>query len=696
MAWWLVASACVRGPEDRYLDFGGTYGSSSSGAEWEFVDPAAWAPWTCAADRDEDWAAWPGGQQMYVTATSAIVGEPITLTVRGATAGDLVEFRRGGICRLDCPVELDGGCFHPTRGNLLGQAVADDDGVATLTVSVAIGWSGAWWAVQARVLDAERPYVSQPLLAHTEDWTGEFPIQLPLREVSATSIRGLAGPFRALWAIPAGREASIGSTAPADRYTSSFVGASESATVALAADEPFSFLAPSTVAIDVAPSGTEPPAYDLDLSFGDAAAPILWYLDGDDDGWGDASATPVASVAPIDGTSPSPSDCDDGDPARAPYAAETCGDGIDQDCDGKDRDCVDADGGEGFVDALGTQVSGPARLDEPPQLWIEAGDLDGDGLSDLVLGPIGVASAIHRQDVDLDGGDLLPAGMWMGDVGAVGDLDGDGADDLISARSGSVQLLLGPLATDGAWDAAIGLASASGSVPEWVASGDFDGDGSSELVLPSARGADWFPHPLHDAEPALSFPLAEARPRAADLDADGIDDLMTGDGCVRVGPLLAGPDDCLASSESAGAPALFAWFDAGDVDGDGRSDLVAALGGGLVYVIASAPPWVEVSAENAAYLALESATPPSAVAVVEREGPGTLAGLTAQYSWALDPAGGGTISVDETARWLFTGSEAVRGVDLDEDGADELVIATFGAPWADRAALVRAWVVWGD
>jgi hypothetical protein len=76
---------------------------------------------------------------------------------------------------------------------------------------------------------------------------------------------------------------------------------------------------------------------DCDGEVDESAVAVDWYVDADDDGWGDAGAgPPISSCAdpstPGDDRSPIAGDCDDTDPAVNPAALEVCN-GIDDDCD---------------------------------------------------------------------------------------------------------------------------------------------------------------------------------------------------------------------------------------------------------------------------------------------------------------------------------------------------------------------------
>ena len=67
----------------------------------------------------------------------------------------------------------------------------------------------------------------------------------------------------------------------------------------------------------------------------DAVDQVLWYGDGDGDGFGLDSATELSCSQP-NGYVTTSGDCDDDDGSIHPDAVDIPGDGIDQDCDGYD------------------------------------------------------------------------------------------------------------------------------------------------------------------------------------------------------------------------------------------------------------------------------------------------------------------------------------------------------------------------
>ncbi len=125
-----------------------------------------------------------------------------------------------------------------------------------------------------------------------------------------------------------------------------------------------------------------------------------WYKDADLDGYSDgttvAATTPPADYFAADELSATAGDCSDSDATRHPGAAELCGDGIDQDCDGVDPICPTAESAyesqlRELIDDYRTQQSlGPLAFD--PQLYQlatehssamnNAGGLSHDGFTD--------------------------------------------------------------------------------------------------------------------------------------------------------------------------------------------------------------------------------------------------------------------------------------------------------------------------
>jgi hypothetical protein len=95
---------------------------------------------------------------------------------------------------------------------------------------------------------------------------------------------------------------------------------------------------------------------DCDFDVDEGLAVEEYRPDEDDDGWGDAMASPVESCSPLVDLVPTGGDCADLDPARHPGAIEVCND-VDDDCNGGIDDGLefltwypDSDG-DGFGDA---------------------------------------------------------------------------------------------------------------------------------------------------------------------------------------------------------------------------------------------------------------------------------------------------------------------------------------------------------
>jgi len=85
-----------------------------------------------------------------------------------------------------------------------------------------------------------------------------------------------------------------------------------------------------------------------------AHLPLLAGQDADADGW------PVACPPGVDGCL---LDCNDGDATTNPFAFDVCEDGLDQDCDGVDRACADADA-DGFPERCASATSCQADCDD--------------------------------------------------------------------------------------------------------------------------------------------------------------------------------------------------------------------------------------------------------------------------------------------------------------------------------------------
>jgi len=252
-----------------------------------------------------------------------------------------------------------------------------------------------------------------------------------------------------------------------------------------------------------------------------------------------------------------------------------------------------------------------------------AGDVDGNGVGDVVIGMPGFAGGDGRVSVrsGLDGSPIHaatevgpPGAGWETGfaVSGVGDLDGDGLDELVvgvpgdgtmGEDAGSVRVFSGA----GAVELFVAHGAHAGARMGHAVSGvgDVDGDGVPDFLagVPGSMtdvgaavlfsGASYTPirtlvHPDASVAAGSRFGAAVAGP--GDISGDGVPDLLIGAPEAQEGGMAAS-GSAVGFSGADGSP-LFtqrgtaagerlgtSLAGAGDVDGNGRGDLVVGAPG---------------------------------------------------------------------------------------------------------------------
>ncbi len=455
---------------------------------------------------------------------------------------------------------------------------------------------------------------------------------------------------------------------------------------------------------------------------------VIWFADVDQDGFGDPDNTIAACEQP-EGYGSDDSDCNDADAQVNPEGVEACDEAnADEDCDGladdadpdmppigaqwwfpdDDQDtygdmhdpgvalCEDGaasgltlnhddcdDGDDTTSPATGdcrltggtidpgifadATIRGPEVFSAVGSAVGSAGDQDGDGLNEVVIG----AAAQARPDNGKHTGAVFIEHGWQAgnytpgsdtvailygqiEDGAFGlvtdahDLNQDGITDILvgapNAESGGVPvgaayLFNGPLEGTTMGEAAnariVGAPGFIGAGWGLDAVGDVDGDGQPDLLVAAFVLAQDF------GEPASSYlikgPLSGDYVLGSDEDA-----------------VFSAPEDERAGADIAGV---------GDLDGDGLTD-----------VAVGAPTWRDPGAG-----ALEAAH-------------GRVYIVYGGFSTGTVPLPNADVILDGSS-YQTVGSRLAAAGDFDGDGKDDLVI---GAPFGGITLDPRVWVVPGD
>ena len=284
----------------------------------------------------------------------------------------------------------------------------------------------------------------------------------------------------------------------------------------------------------------------------------LFYVDNDNDSYGSDAQVVSCSRGEVGDWAEDNTDCNDNDPSIHPDAEETCDNAIDDNCDGLPNGC-DAAGANDAEDAhlllvgnnnaqVGSSVStaGDVNADGYQDLWVGAGGIDTVYLVHGGAGVLGERKLSELAALRLDGAEGAYTG---GAIAQAGDVDGDGVDDLLVGGAdpyttgGRAYLISGPVTADMDLESGartiIKANSIVGFARSITSAGDVNQDGFDDVLVGSYEGAFLYLGP--SSEPSRNANGADATfgtggnnlepgtdVASGDVNADGVPDLIIG------------------------------------------------------------------------------------------------------------------------------------------------------------------------
>jgi hypothetical protein len=230
---------------------------------------------------------------------------------------------------------------------------------------------------------------------------------------------------------------------------------------------------------------------------------------------------------------------------------------------------------------------------------VAMGDVNGDGVLDAIAGAGPGGGPRVRVISGQDGAALhdffaFDQGFTGGISVAAGDLDGDGRSDLIVGTLSQSALVRAFNGANGQQMYSFFPFDQVNTDGVFVAAGDLDGDGRDDMIVGAGAGPRVSVFSGQNGTPIRSFFAYSDGYRggvtvaSGDLDGDGRSEIMTGtaSGVAQVKVFSGATGGQLHSFLPFGAFRGGVRVAAGDLDGDGRSDLIAgsAVGGATVKV----------------------------------------------------------------------------------------------------------------